>query len=527
MLLNKKKPYEKNAFSGAVSLTLSVLIVKILGVLYKIPLAAILSEEGMGYFNSAYTVFSFFYILCTAGVPKSIMILVSEKLVKKDETGVFSIIKTALISFLCLGVGLSLLLSLLSKPLSDLIGSPNAKATLVFVAPSIIFVSVTGVFRGYLMAKMRLGSIAVSQIVEGVLKLVFGLFFAILATKAGMSYVWISALTILGASIGAFGGLLYLYIIFRGDFSSLDYSEASRQVSSRVILAKIYKMSAPITLSAALMSLSGIIDLFLIINRLQSIGYTASEATALYGNYTTLAISMFNLAISIITPISVSFMPSLARSRAEENDFNFCFGLRSALEFTALVSAPIVIGFMVYAKEILAFLFTESMAESGGALLAVVSPAILFMSIILVLNSALEAMGRPGLAMISMLIGAVIKVVVSGLLIGKPDFGISGAPIGTVVSYAISALISLIMVSNITNHSTPVLSTSFLPYLVGSIAVLASKNISDSIFFTLNFRLNLILSITLAALIYIALLLFCRIISGAKIKKTAKLTKFT
>jgi len=241
MLLNKKKPYEKNAFTGAVSLTLSVLIVKILGVLYKIPLAVILSEEGMGYFNSAYTIFSFFFILCTAGVPKSIMILVSEKLVKKEKTGVFAIIKTAFIAFLCLGVAISLLLSLLSKPLSEIIGNPNAKTTLIFVAPSIIFVSVTGVLRGYLMAKMRLGSIAVSQIVEGVLKLVFGLFFAILATKAGMSYVWISALTILGASIGSFGGLLYLYIIFKGELSDLDYSEASRHVSTRAFYRKSLK----------------------------------------------------------------------------------------------------------------------------------------------------------------------------------------------------------------------------------------------------------------------------------------------
>jgi len=286
-------------------------------------------------------------------------------------------------------------------------------------------------------------------------------------------------------------------------------------------------MSAPITLSAALMSLSGIIDLFLIINRLQSIGYTASEATALYGNYTTLAISMFNLAISIITPISVSFMPSLARSRTEENDFNFCSGLRSALEFSALVSAPIVIGFMVYAREILAFLFNEPMAQSGAPLLIVISPAISFMSIILVLNSALEAMGRPGLAMVSMLIGAITKVIVSGILIGKPEFGICGAPIGTVISYAVSALISLIFVSNLTNHSPPVFSTFALPYLVGSIAVLGSKNISESMFSTGNFRINLIIAIVFAALIYIALLLFCRIISGAKIKKAAKLTKFT
>ena len=73
----KNKMGNKSIVRGALSLTVSALIVKIVGLIYKVPLSYILSDEGMGYFNSAYTVYTFFYIICTAGVPKAISIITS------------------------------------------------------------------------------------------------------------------------------------------------------------------------------------------------------------------------------------------------------------------------------------------------------------------------------------------------------------------------------------------------------------------------------------------------------------------
>ena len=81
--MDKERNYGNNVIKGALSLTISTLIVKFLGLIYKVPLSYILSDEGMGYFNSAYTVYTFFYIICTAGVPKAISILTA----KAEEDG--------------------------------------------------------------------------------------------------------------------------------------------------------------------------------------------------------------------------------------------------------------------------------------------------------------------------------------------------------------------------------------------------------------------------------------------------------
>ena len=72
--MENNRKYKGGMIRGAIWLTISGLVVKFLGLIYKIPLSYILSDEGMGYFNSAYTVYTFFYLICSAGIPKAISI---------------------------------------------------------------------------------------------------------------------------------------------------------------------------------------------------------------------------------------------------------------------------------------------------------------------------------------------------------------------------------------------------------------------------------------------------------------------
>ncbi len=526
MSIKENENANSSIIGGAMSLTLSVIILKVLGVLYKIPLSSVLGDEGMGYFNSAYTIYSFFYLLCTAGVPKAVMISVSEKFKDNDNEKINKIIKVAISAFLALGIITSFIFVILASPLSSLIGSPEAYATMICIAPSIIFVSVSGVLRGYLNAKMRLSEIAVSQIIEGVIKLALGLLLALFALRLNFSLPMISAFTILGATLGSFVGLLYLFAVskVKNMYNNLEQNTDFGEKTH--ILKRILKISLPITVSSALMSLSGIIDLFSVMRRLEEIGYTAKEATALYGNYTTLAQSMFNLAVAVITPISLAFIPTFTRARAEGDGQGLAVAIKSALEFSSFLCAPIVIGMSVFSFEILAFLFGEAAAEVGAPLLVLLSPGVIFMSYLLVLNSSLESVSRPGLAMLSMIIGALVKYIVSGLLLGNIDFGISGAPIGTVISYGVSLLVSLWLLSHALGYNVPVLSTSILPYLCAAISVLSARLIYDT-YSIGNKTLSLFIAILAAALIYLSLSALCGLLSRKKLVKIANFTKFS
>ncbi len=525
MEIKEKKNLGEGIIGGALSLTVATVIVKLLGVLYKIPLANVLGDEGMGYFNTAYTVYSFFYLLCTAGVPKSVMILISERLAKDENSAVKKTVEISVKSFMVIGFVISLGFVLFAKPLSGIIGNSESYVTMICVAPSIVFSSVSGVLRGYLNAKMRLLSIAVSQVVEGAVKLSLGLLLAILAIRLGLSLPIISAFTIIGTTLGSFVSMAYLYILSKSELKTEKAGQNEKEAKTKSVLNQILKISLPITVSAALMNLSGMCDLFLVMRRLKDIGYTVKEATALYGNYTTLALSMFNLALALITPISVAFMPALAKAKAGGRFRDFTDGVDSALSLTSFICAPIVLGMAVFSEEILAILFGEAAASVGAPLLVLICPGIIFMSFILIINSSLEALSRPGLATLSLIVGIATKTIISGILIGKADFGISGAPIGTVISYAVSAFLSLIMLSHILGYNVPVISKSFLPYLAASISVLGSRIIYDAVLFDLGNVLSLGLSIASAALIYIALSAFLGFFARRNITKIANFTK--
>lgn len=510
---------------GTLSLTVSTLVVKLLGLIYKIPLASVLGDEGMGYFNSAYTVYAFFYLLCTAGVPKAVMILVSEAKAEGRAEMERKIVRVASILFLSLGAVVTAIFIVFSAPLALLIGNSRSAYTMLAIAPSIIFISLSGVIRGYLSANMLLLDIAVSQVIEGAGKLAFGLLFATLGKRMNMPLEMLSAMTILGVTLGAGLGLLYLLVCSKIKINRENIGQNDKIQASREIIKRILSISIPITVSAAIMSVTNIIDLGLIMRSLSYIGYSENDASALYGNYTTLAVPMFNLAISIITPISVAYLPILTRCAVSGNTEGLIRTERGALDFTAILSAPMTVGMMVFAKEILGLLFPSSEIKLGAALLVLIAAAIPFSSLLLVTNTSLEAQGCVKAPLVSMIFGSLAKIVISFLLITKTELGILGAPIGTVGTYAVGLFVSLIIYGKRFKRSLPIMAIYLPPYLVAAASILLARAVYDQLYFIIDGRALLLVCIALAALIYLGLLTFFGILSSKKIGELAKYTK--
>ena len=517
--MKKSHKNEENIITSAFSLTISTLIVKLLGVIYKIPLAQFLSEEGMGYFNSAYTVYTLFYILCTAGVPKAIMIFISERSVGEEK-----IVRVGMRIFLLLGITITLSFLLFAKPLAILVGNSGAYATMVAIAPSIFFISLSGVIRGYLSANLRFIHVAASQITEGITKLVFGLIFAIAATQLGSSYVMISAFTTLGVTFGSFAGLMHLLTVSKISIPG-HKSEQITKFEERLIIKRIFSVSIPITVSAAVMSMTGIVDLAMIMRRLKDVGYTETEAVSLYGNFTTLAVPFFNLAISLITPISIAFLPIFTRAHATGQDLKFKSSISSSLELTALLSAPIVIGTLVYSEEILGLLFGNIGIKVGSELLRLLIFGVSFMSLLLILNSALEAQGSVKIPLISMSIGSVFKIIISYLLIGDARYGISGAPIGTVISYAVALAVSLIIFTKRLGYFPPIIRTSIPAYLCAFCAVFISTIPYRLMENRLPATFKTLISIFICGVLYVLLCLIFGVFSKEKLAQVSKYTK--
>ena len=141
---NQQRNTDNGIIAGAVSLTLSVIIVKILGYVYKLPLSFLLGDDGMGYFNTAYTIFAFFYMLASGGIPRAVSIIICELREKESEGAGKSAFSVMLRFFFLFGLGCSALLFVFSGALVFWVGNTKAYYSVLCIAPSLLFVAVGG-----------------------------------------------------------------------------------------------------------------------------------------------------------------------------------------------------------------------------------------------------------------------------------------------------------------------------------------------------------------------------------------------
>lgn len=436
-------------FGGAASLSLAAVTVKLFGLLYKLPMARVIGDEGMGYVNTAYTVYSFFYLLATAGVPKAISMMTAECRARGDGAEERRILQVALRTFFAAGVVGFALLFFFADALSLRIGNQNAAQTMRAVAPSVLFVAVGGVLRGALAGNGRLLPIALSELISGAAKPAFGLLFALLCVRRGLPLPTVSACSTLGITLGSFFATVLLVFFYAADIrqkeENADNNTGQNKKEGESVLKRILHVALPVTASSAVMSLSSLADLALINRRLVSIGYTEVEATALYGNYTTLALPMFHLIAAVIAPISVAALPLLTARRAVGDEGGLQRLIATTLSAVAFISVPSAMMLMLLGEPILTLLFPSASARVAAPLLVALAPAAVFMSLLTAVNTALEAMGCVRAPLFSMGLGAAVKIAVGYFMIGDARFGILGAPVGTCLSYIAGLFLSLLL----------------------------------------------------------------------------------
>ena len=358
----KKNGLFKNLGESALTLSASVLIVKIIGVIYKVPLTYILGTGGMGYFNAAYTVYGFFYTVASAGIPKAVTIYIKREESGEGKEAGGEICKISMRAFGIFGFLVTLLYILLAKPISVLIGNSAAFYSILAIGPSVFFVVLSGVARGYLTARAGIVDIAISQLIEALSKLGLGLLFAFAGYRLGISIPMISAFSILGITLGSIFSAVYLLICTKIAKTKEKVGQNTRLcktlLDKKTVLREVFTLSLPITLSASLLSASSLVDLGIIMRILKAGGLDEAAASAEYGSFTTLAIPMLMLVSSIITPICVPLLPKLTECAClgRREDFRKALGTSSMK--VSLLCAPATLCFMLYPFDILDVLFS-------------------------------------------------------------------------------------------------------------------------------------------------------------------------
>ncbi len=443
---------KRQFLDGAMALTLSTVLVKIIGMVYKIPLMRILGAEGMGYFNSAYELYTLFFVISTAGIPVAISIMISENIASGRLKNAEKIYKTSL--WILLGIGFvgTVVMCFGADFLAESIENRGATLSLVFVSPTVFLISISGAIRGYFQGCRNMRHTAVSQIIESIGKLVLGLVFAAIAKSRGCSVEKIAAFAILGLSVGTAVSTLYLCAVRARSKLTLEcISTVTNLDKTGNTVSRLFKLAVPVTLSSVLVSLTRIIDMSVLLERLPE----ETDRVALYGSYSTMALPIYNLPSSLVAGISLALVPSIAGAieagqREREKQL-----VASGVKLCALIALPVALGTGVYAEQILDLLFvgeTEAIALSSP-LLSALGASVFASCIVQVTNSVLQANGKILYPIFSMFFGLAVKAVSAYLLVGTPEIGAMGAPISTLLCNTVAVVLNLWLLNKCMSHS--------------------------------------------------------------------------
>lgn len=501
----ENKSFGKQFFSGVAVLAISTFIVKIIGLFYKIPMMAYLGAEGMGYFNSAYDIYALFFVIATTGTPVAISILISESKTQGRIDNIKRIYKVSLILLGVLGIIGTLLMGIFYKEFAHAINNDGAALCILAISPTVLLICICSAIRGFFQGNQIMLPTAISQVIEALGKLILGLGFAIYAINSGYAMPAVAAFAVLGLTIGILLSLIFL-AVFKLFYRIKANAEGCNPLTDRTVdIAKqLIAIAIPITLSSTILSLTKVIDMTMILGRLNAIGYTQLQANEIYGSYSTMAVSIYNLPGTLISAIALPLVPLLASSIKEGDKSKERSVVSSSLKMTALISFPTGLGIAVFSKPILRLLFSSHAkeVEYTAPLLSMLGISVFLSSMITLTNAILQSYKQVRKPIISMLLGIIVKIVASYVLIGMPSVNIYGAPISTFFSTLVIVAINLYYLLKETGRIDSVYAIFVKPFISAAISIVFGIALYVLLDNLLSSSILILLVIIVVAIIY-------------------------
>lgn len=472
---------------GSAILIATVFITKVIGIIYRVPLAHLLGGSGMAYFSSAHSAFMPVYALAVSGITPAIAKLVSQYVALGRYRDAVRLRHCSLTFFLFTSLAATGILIILSKAICiHVVNEPLSRLSLVAIAPCIAIGAVTAVERGYAEGLRNMVPTAISEIIEAVIKLTSGLLLANMTrTRAMESFYnngtvfgtscktaeeaisvvlpYVAAASVLGITIANLIAYIYTYLSAR-----LCKSEITPELLAfdKIITPKpellrsVLRLSMPFALAALVSTISGVIDLITINHCLEEAcekgldsslfgGIALNKGERLesfiYGSYSGLALTVFGIIPSLTAMLGKSALP-LVSTACARNDMAQLRKSVSAIVFpTLFVSIPCGLGISIFSEEILRFLFSGRALEIevSWRALCVLGLASIPISLVSPLFSVLQASGKSSAPIKITVIGSITKLILNCVLITKPNINITGAAVATLTSYSVMLLLCL------------------------------------------------------------------------------------
>ena len=471
-------------------LSIAGLICKIVGALYRIPLAWLIGEEGLGTYQLVFPTYNMLLTISSAGLPVAISRMVSFTLAKDDPRNARRIFRAALCMLAALGFIAMLLMIVMSPSLAIRSGDPSTQPGFVAIAPAILLVCLMSALRGFMQGQQNMVPTAVSQLIEQVGKVFVALPLAYFGVKVSTAYA--AAGVLLGTSIAEGAALLYMIVVYRRRrtaFSQLAQNEAEKPMPGATLIKRLLTLSVPITLGACIVPIAGVIDSGLLLNRLMDAGIEYSEALALYGRYSGYVLTLINVPTALAVAIAMSLVPSISGAMARGDGKAMRRNSAMGLRLSFVVGLPCSIGMSMLSSQLLDLIYhfnTPQALQVTAELLSMSSLTIVLFTVVQSTSGILQGLRKQRIPMYTLMVGVAVKVFLNYTLIGMPKINIYGAPVASLTCYTLSMLPNLYFVYKYTGmkhdvmnvFGKPLAATALMAVvLYGSVRILPESGV--------------------------------------------------
>lgn len=381
---NKKTQKNDNFLMQGMFLAIAMMITKIIGVLYKIPLINILGDEGMGFHGYAYEVYAFILLISTFSMPTAVSKLVSARLARNQNKNAYRVFKCALAFAIVIGLIFTLLLFFGADFLSkNMMESPLNAYALRVLAPAVLVVSILGAVRGFFQGMGTMMPTAFSQIIEQIVNAVISIIGASILMKIGMKIAEKEGNELIGPAYGAAGGtlgtvfgsatalafLILIFMAYKKKFNRKLAADRTRKTESYSRIFKILILTMlPVIFSTAIYNMSQIMDLTIFNKMMSAMGYEQKEYIALQGIFSGKYNTLINVPLAMSNGLASSVLPSLIMAAATNNKKQIHNKIDQTIQFTMLIAVPCFIGFIALASPIMVFLYNDASATPARML---------------------------------------------------------------------------------------------------------------------------------------------------------------
>lgn len=448
---------QKSLIGGVSILGIAGLICKVVGVLYRIPLAHLIGPTGMGIYHKVFPAYNLLLTISSAGIPVAISRMVSHY-VTKDQPGNANRIFRMALSMLCaLGLITTVLLMVFSGSVAAWQGTKDASAGYLCIAPSLFCVCAMSAYRGYMQGKRRMLPTAISQLIEQVGKVAVALPLAAIGMAKG-GFAWGAAGALLGSTIGEAAALIYMMVQHKQSVKGEDtlQRESEEMLHGKTIAQRLIAVSIPITLGACIVPLAGFIDSVMLTQLMEKAGMAAEDALIRYGSYSGPVLTLINVPTALAMAMSTNLVPSIASGLARGDMEYVKKETATGLRMATVIGFPCSIGMSLLAKPLLYLCYrgsyTGPQLDVAAELLTVSSLTIVLFTMVQATSGILQGAGKQRIPMYTLLVGVGLKIALNYTLVGIPGVDIHGAPWASLLCYTASMIPNLYFVCKHTGY---------------------------------------------------------------------------